>query len=73
MQIASEGRKTANRVCISISADGDLQLAGADINASSFWVQDWQCVTSSFALLGHLLLRLRRSDARGADSEQTPD
>src|SRR5450631_3172531 len=58
---------------ISISANGDVQLAGANINAGSIWVQNRQCVTSSFALLGHLLLRSCRSNARGADTEQTPN
>jgi hypothetical protein len=36
-------------------------------------MKDWQCVTSSLALLGHLLLRSCRSDARGADTDQTPN
>src|SRR5882757_4607215 len=58
---------------ISISANGDVQLAGANVNAGSIWVQNRQCVTSSFALLGHLLLRSCRSNARGADTEQTPN
>ena len=34
-------------------------------------MQDRQRVASSFALLGHSLLRSCRSDARGADTEQT--
>src|ERR1700735_705382 len=36
-------------------------------------MKDRQCVTSSLALLGHLLLRSCRSDARGAGTEQTPN
>ena len=58
---------------VSISADNNVQFAGANINASSIWMKDWQCVTSSLALLGHLLLRSCRSDARGADTDQTPN
>jgi hypothetical protein len=35
-------------------------------------MQDRQLVTTSLAFLGHLTLRLSRSDARGADTEQAP-
>jgi hypothetical protein len=73
MQIASKGGKATDGLRISISADSNVQFAGANVNASSIWMKDWQCVTSSLALLGHLLLRSCRSDARGADSEQTPN
>src|ERR1700755_944945 len=73
MQIASECGETADGVGISISADGDEQLACTYINPGSVGMQDRQCVTSSLALLGHLLLRSCRSDARGADTEQTPN
>jgi hypothetical protein len=73
VQIASEGGKTAHRLRVSVSTHGDVQLAGAYINAGSIRVQYRQCVTSSLALLGHLLLRSCRSDARGADTEQTPN
>src|ERR1700722_17068249 len=57
MQIAGKRGKPADGLRVSISADGDVQLAGAHINASSIWMQDRQRVTSPFALLGHLLLQ----------------
>jgi hypothetical protein len=50
MQIAGEHGKAARRVGISIRAHGDVQLAGAYINADSIWRQDRQRVTSAFAL-----------------------
>ena len=58
MQIASEGRETADRVWISIGADGDEQLTCANIDSGCIRMQDRKCITSSFAFLGHLLLRL---------------
>lgn len=73
MQIASKGGKATDGLRVSISADSNVQFAGANINARSIWMKDWQCVTSSLALLGHLLLRSCRSDARGAGTEQTPN
>jgi hypothetical protein len=57
MQIASERGETADGLRVSISAHGDVQFAGAYIDSRGIWMQDWQCVTSSFALFGHLLLR----------------
>ena len=73
MQIASESGKAADGMGISISADGDEQLTCTYIDSRSIRMQDWQRVTSSLALLGHLLLQYCRSDARGADTEQTPN
>jgi hypothetical protein len=73
LQIASESGKAADGAGVSVSAHGDVQLAGANINASSIRMQDRQRITSSLTLLGHLLLRSCRSDARGADTEQTPN
>src|ERR1700691_5968379 len=73
MQIASERRETADGVGISISADGDEQLTRTYIDPCGIPMQDRQRVTSSLILLGHLLLRSCRSDARGADTEQTPN
>ena len=58
---------------ISIRSDGDEQLTCAYIDSRGIRMQDRQCVTSSFALFGHLLLRSSRSDVRGADTEQTPN
>src|SRR5271157_5355868 len=58
---------------ISISADGNEQLTCTYIDSRSIWMQDRQRITSSLALLGHLLLRSCRSNARGADTEQTPN
>jgi hypothetical protein len=57
MQIAGERGKAADGMGISISADGDVQLAGTNIDSRSIRMQDRQSVTSSFALLSHLLLR----------------
>ena len=57
MQIASESGKAADGMGISISADGDEQLTCIYIDSRSIRMQDRQCVTSSLALLGHLLLR----------------
>jgi hypothetical protein len=45
----------------------------ARVDSSGIRMQDRQCVTSSFALPGHLLLRQCRSDARSADTKQTPN
>src|ERR1039458_7939641 len=73
MQIASECGETANGVGISISADGDEQLTCTYIDSRGIRMQDRQRITSSLALLGHLLLRSCRSNARGADTEQTPN
>jgi len=42
---------------VSISTHCDIQLAGANVNASSIRAQDRQGVTSSLALVGHMLLR----------------
>jgi hypothetical protein len=49
------------------------QLTCTYIDSRSIWMQNRQRVTSSLVLLGHLLLRLCRSNARGADTEQTPN
>jgi hypothetical protein len=53
MQIASESGKAADRVWISISADGDEQLTCTYIDSRRIRMQDRQSVASSFALLGH--------------------
>src|ERR1017187_4846851 len=73
MQTASERGKAAYGLWVSVSAHSDIQLAGAYVYAGSVRMQDRKRVASSLALLGHLLLRSCRSDARGADTEQTPN
>lgn len=40
MQIASKGGKAADGLRVSISADSNVQFAGANINASSIWMKD---------------------------------
>jgi hypothetical protein len=73
MQIASERGKAAHGLWVSVSAHSDILLAGAYVYAGSVRMQDRKRVASSLALLGHLLLRSCRSDARGAGTEQTPN
>jgi hypothetical protein len=51
----------------------DEQLTCTYIDSRSIRMQDRQCVISSLALLGHLLLQSCRSNALGADTEQTPN
>ena len=65
-----QGEDFGGAVDVGVVASHGL-FGSIDKGACSIGVQDRQCVTSSVALLGHLLLRSSRSDARGADTEQT--
>src|SRR5579859_360039 len=73
VEIPRERWETPHRLWISVSSDGHVQLAGPYIDAGRVRMQYQQSVASSLALLGHLLLRGCRSDARGAETEQTPN
>lgn len=73
VEIPCKRWKAPHWLWISVSTDGDVQLARPYINTGCVWMQYRQSVASCLALLGHLPLRGCHSDTWGAETEQSPN